>query len=102
MLSNGHDEALVVRARVDRTGAVSALREPFSHFSAELTIDSDVVQAFEKGELPRVGRRCLLERVERLDDEVAVAEDLVVLHLLRRSVVVALCVDEVSGNQPVG
>lgn len=101
MLSHGHDNRLVVRAGVDGTQTISALREPSRHLYIKLSIDSSAVHTLEERKVLGVRRRRLCERVKRLNDDVAVAHDLSILQLLGRGKVVLLGVHEVSGDEVV-
>jgi hypothetical protein len=101
-LSNGDEDGLMVSGRVDRGQFVGSSREPGSNISSEDTVDSCRVQALEECKLGRVRRCGRIQRIDRFDDNVGVADDLTLtVHLLGRGEIVLLGVYKVTGFKVV-
>jgi len=97
VLRDGDEARLVVRRGVDARHAVRAGGEATGDGDAEHAVDGERVDALEELEHGRVEHRRRGETVDRLDDDVRVADNVAVaVHLLRRAVVVARRVDEVA------
>jgi len=96
MLGDRGEHGLMVRSSVDREETVSTRGEALSDVSSDDTVTvRRSIDTLEERELGRVGGLSLVERGERLDDDVGVAEDdASVVDLRWSGVVVALSVRE--------
>lgn len=97
VLSNGHEDRLMVGSAVDGGETVGARGKTRRDGRGELTVDGGGVQALEEGEHIGVGGGGVVEPVDGLHNDVRVTNDLVgrVQHL-GSSEVVLLGVDEVA------
>ena len=95
MLSNGYDDWLMVRRRVDGRKLVESRLETIGDIGSQLSALSSSVQAFEEGKFLGVGGLCLVNGAQLLNDDMRVTLDLALLvELLRSREVVGLCIDE--------
>lgn len=76
MLSDGDEDRLMVRCSVDRGHTVDTSRETSGDVGGDDTADCCTVDTLEEGELGRVQGGSLSERVERLNDDVRVTNDI--------------------------
>lgn len=95
MLSDGYDDRLMVRRRVDRRKLVEPGLETTGDIGSQLTTLSSSIQALEESKFLGVGGRCLIEGTQLLNDDVRVTFDLAIrVELLRSCKVVGLRIDE--------
>jgi hypothetical protein len=73
VLSNGAENRLVIRARVDAAHSVETSKQARFYLSGQDAILGRCVESFEKRELLRVQRFSRVQRRNRLNDHVAVA-----------------------------
>jgi hypothetical protein len=73
VLSNGDENRLVIRARVDAAHLIETSRQAGFYLSGQDAILGRFVETFEKRKLLRVQRFSRLQRGNRLNDHVAVA-----------------------------
>ena len=85
MLSNGYDDWLMVRRRVDRRKFVEPGFETIGDIGSQLAALSSSVQALEEGKFLGVGGRCLVNGAQLLNDNMRVTLDLPLLVELLRS-----------------
>ena len=97
MLGNGDEDGLMVRCGVNRGKAVYTCGETVCDVRGDYTVYGGTINTLEERESARVGRCSLVKCLELLNDEVRVANDVVLrVQLLRRRVVVRLSVDKVA------
>lgn len=95
MLSDGHNDGLMVGGGVDRRELVKSWRKTGGNISSQLSTGSSSVQALEESELLGVAGLSLIKRVQSLNNDVRVSFDLTLcIKLLRSSEVVGLRIDE--------
>lgn len=98
VLSNGYHDGSMVGRRVHGAETVDTRRKTGCNIDTQYTIDGRCVDALEKGKDSWVRRLSVLERVDLLDGDVTMSNDIVSLQLLRRAIVVLLGVDKVTGD----
>lgn len=96
-MSDRYDDGLMVGCSVDRGQAVGTSRKTVSDVRSEDTSLGNTVETLEKGKATGIGGGGLLKRVEELDNDVRVTNDLsATVQLLRSGKVVLLGVDKVT------
>ncbi len=102
VLSNSNKDRLMVSSAVDGRETVDTSRETIADIGAENTALGSIVKTLEERELGRVSRRRRVNRVNCLNDNVRVTCDVAGrVDLLRRSKVILIGVDEVTGLEVV-
>lgn len=70
MLSDGHEDRLMISSSVDRRDLVETSRKTASDISSQDAIDGGSVQSLEEGELPWIRWSRLIKSGELLDNDV--------------------------------
>ena len=97
VLSNGDNNRLMVRSRVDGWQFVNTSGETVGNIGGKKPIDSSIVQSFKKCKVLRVSRYCLVNRIEPFDDNMGMALNLpLAVDLLWSSEVIFLGIDKES------
>ncbi len=97
VLSNSDESRLVVGSGVNRRKTIGTSRETLGNIGSQNTTLSSSVKTLEVDKLGGVGRSGLRERLDGVDSNVRVADDITrAIHLLRSSEIVGVRVHEVT------
>lgn len=98
MLGNRNNDRLVVRRCVDGTELVETSWETFVDTGSNHAIDCRSVDSLEERKGLGISRRLLVERIQLLDNNMRVSNDLSLgIQLLRGSEVVGCSINEIAG-----